>query len=426
MIIAAARLPIVRWIGGEPQHREGVALFQRAIAAAILIRVATEFRFAAFLWGPNSIAPERGFEREFGAALGAPVDRWFSTIEGTQLVLAVLALSALALLFQRWTRVSVVAACITFTVLGLRLPELNDGGDNVATLALLYMVGVLPAGAAAAAGSLRAWIHNLAVLAVIVQVCIVYFVAGFLKIQGESWHNGTALFLISQVEWFSSPATRNAFAHPVIATAGAYSTMLFQVWFPIALFSRFKLAFIAVAMGFHVGIAVTMGLLTFSIVMAGADLSLIGDDEYAVLRRRVRLSAERWREAGRRVTAPAVLFIDGDCAVCRWLGTLVTRFARRVDVQSFRQSQRYEEYGMTIEQLEQRMQLVVPGAEPVVAGGFEAFCLMAWRTPLAWPALPALYAARVTGVGPVAYRMFARNRHRFFAGGCGDRCSVVR
>jgi hypothetical protein len=283
----AVPLPLVRWLDGEPHHRQGMALFQRAIAIAILFRVATEIRFAAFLWGPQSIAPERAIESELGSLVGAPVDRWFSTIEGTYLFLAVMTLAALGLLFQKWTRVSAIVCCITFTVLGLRLPELNDGGDNIATLALLYMIGILPAGAGADRGSLRAWIHNLAVLAVIIQVCIVYFVAGFMKIQGETWHNGTALFLISQVEWFSTPSTRGAFAHPVIATAGAYSTMLFQIWFPLALFSRFKLAFVAVAMLFHIGIAVTMGLLTFSIVMVGADLSVIDDGEYADLKRRV-------------------------------------------------------------------------------------------------------------------------------------------
>jgi hypothetical protein len=293
------RLPIVRWLDGEPHHRQGMALFQRAIGLALLIRIATEVRFAAFLWGPQSVAPEQPFEREFGA-VGAPLDRLFSTIESTHLVLATLAAAAVGLLLQRHTRLSVIAGWAAFTVLGLRLPELNDGGDNVATLGLLYMIGVLPARAAAAPGSLRAWLHNVAVLAIVAQVCIVYFVAGFMKVQGESWHNGTALYLISQVEWFSSPSTRHAFAHPVIATAGAYSTMLFQVWFPIALFSRFKLLFVAVAMGFHVGIAVTMGLLTFSIVMAGADLSLINDDEYAELRRRASRIGAGWRAALRR------------------------------------------------------------------------------------------------------------------------------
>lgn len=421
----SAPLPIVRWLDSEPHHRTGIALFQRAIAIAILIRVATEFRFAAFLWGPQSIAPERALEREFGPRLGAPLDGWFSTVEGTHLVLAALALGGLGLLFQQWTRVSVAVTCITFTVLGLRLPELNDGGDNVATLALLYMIGILPAAATAGAGSLRAWIHNLAVLAIVVQVCIVYFVAGFMKIQGESWHNGTALFLISQVEWFSLPSTREAFTHPVIATAGAYSTMLFQVWFPIALFSRFKLAFVAVAMGFHLGIAVTMGLITFSIVMAGADLSLLTDDEYAALRQRVRAFAARVRAASRRVTSPAVLFIDGDCAVCERFGVQVTRLAYRIEVHSFRQSKRYEEYGVAIEQLEQRMHLVIAGADPSVAAGFDALCLLAWRCPLTWPSLPALYAARWVGAGHAAYRVLARNRHRLFAKDCGNRCSTA-
>ncbi len=419
-------IPIVRWLDGEPQHRAGIALFQRAIAMAILIRVATEFRFAPFLWGPHSIAPDRALEKELGARFGAPLDAWFATVEGTYLVLAALALSSLGLLFQQWTRVSVAVACITFTVLGLRLPELNDGGDNVAALALLYMIGALPAAATAAAGSLRAWLHNLAVLAIVIQVCLVYFVAGFMKIQGESWHNGTALFLISQVEWFSLPSTRAAFMHPVVATAGAYSTMLFQVWFPVALFSRFKLLFVGVAMGFHAGIAITMGLLTFSIVMAGADLALISDEEYAAMRRRAGAVANRLVGSLRRLRAPAILYIDGNCAFCAQFGKRVTRLARSVDVQSFRASQDYERYGLTLEQLDRQMHFVVPGAASYVAAGFDAVCMLAWRTPLGWPLVPALYVARFLGAGAPAYRLFARNRHLFFSRSCSDRCSTAR
>ena len=304
---------VTRWLNGEPRHRLGLALFQRAIGLSLLFRVITELPFAAFLWGPHSIASEGSIGSVFGANAGGWGDALFRSEAGTYGVLVALAAGAAGLLFQRLTRISALLACVAFNVLGARLPELQDGGDNLATLALMYMVLLLPAGANANAGSIRSWLHNLGASAVIVQVCIVYFVAGFMKMYGDSWHNGTALYLISQVEWFSSPATRSWFANPIVATSGAYSTMLFQVWFPIALFSRLKFAFLAVAMMFHLGIAVSMGLLTFSLIMAGADLSLVTDAEY---RRIIRRVGRRWRELRDRRLAIDGRF--GDRWVQRW------------------------------------------------------------------------------------------------------------
>jgi hypothetical protein len=254
-----------------------MALFQRFMGAALLFRVSTEFRFAEHLWGPHSIG---------GWQWGNLLDRPFETADGAYALLAVLGAAALALLVQVHTRIAVVVAWFTFNLLAFRTEHLNDGGDNLAQLALLYMIALLPAGASAAPGSLRVWFHNLAVLAVCIQVCIVYFVAGFAKAHGDTWQNGTALYLISQVEWFSWPATRDWFANGLIATGAAYATVLFQVWFPVAMCSRLKMAFLQLAILFHVGIAVSMGLLTFSVIMAGADLSLITDDEYSRLRAR--------------------------------------------------------------------------------------------------------------------------------------------
>jgi ABC-type arginine/histidine transport system permease subunit len=60
--------------------------------------------------------------------------------------------------------------------------------------------------------------------------------------------------------------------------------MLFQVWFPLAVFSRFRFFIVSVAMFFHLGIAISMGLLTFSLIMAGADCSILNGATRSVSR----------------------------------------------------------------------------------------------------------------------------------------------
>jgi len=103
------------------------------------------------------------------------------------------------------------------------------------------------------------------------------------------WHHGTALYFISQVEWFSHPAMRAVFMYPLVTTLATYSTMLYQVWFPVAIFSRFRIAWLLIGIWFHLSIAAFMGLVTFSTVMIGLELFLITDAEYTWL-------AERGRE----------------------------------------------------------------------------------------------------------------------------------
>ena len=81
--------------------------------------------------------------------------------------------------------------------------------------------------------------------------------------------------------------------------------MLHQVLFPVAMFSRFKLLWVALGIGFHVGIAVFMGLITFSAMMIGLELFLLTDPEFASLREGGRWLRERLALARRGL--PAVL-----------------------------------------------------------------------------------------------------------------------
>lgn len=414
-----ALVSVYRWLNDAPRQRMGLAAFQRLLAVAVLFRIATEFRFAGFLWGPDSISSFK-----FANAL----DRFFESTEGTQALLVIEGIAAAALLFQRWTQLATVVLFVSFSTLMFRTVELSDGGDNLAYLALMGMVLALPAGAPWRPGSVRVWLHNLAVVAILFQVCVVYFIAGLAKAHGDTWNNGTALYLIAQVEWFSAPSTRQWFSNSLVATAVAYSTVFFQVWFPIAMLSRLKGVFLIAAFGFHIGIAVSMGLISFSLVMAGADLSLITDDEYRRLADRLRRFREQLLGFGqRRWGARATLFLDGSCAVCARFGRAVTRadVLGKLDVRSFRASATFEQFGIAPVSLEDRMHLVVhePRGDAVFAG-IDAVALLCWRLPAGWLLLPCLAFVRLLGIGAPVYDAVARRRYWFGRiTDCADSCS---
>ncbi len=48
------RAPL-HWLTDEPHHRLGLRAFQALLGVAMAFRVATEFRFAGWLYGPNGI-----------------------------------------------------------------------------------------------------------------------------------------------------------------------------------------------------------------------------------------------------------------------------------------------------------------------------------------------------------------------------------
>ncbi|HEX8119338.1 MAG TPA: hypothetical protein VF521_18820 [Pyrinomonadaceae bacterium] len=269
-----------------PRQRTGVRVLQIAIGLMLLFRVCTEARFAGFLWGPGGLG--YGSER-LGpdSNMGVILDMVFSSELGVYAALLALGAGALGLVAGYRTRPATLLALAAFTLLGARLAELGDGGDNVTQLVLIYMLFLLPAGRRAARGGVAVWMHNVAVASIAAQVVILYLTSGFLKVTGEVWQNGTAMYLISQVQNFSLPTWCHVFKNPLVTTAASYSAMFFQVWFPVAVFSRAKHAWILAGVCFHLGVAAFMGLITFSTVMIGLELFLVSDADYARLAARL-------------------------------------------------------------------------------------------------------------------------------------------
>ncbi len=284
---------IHEWLGGAARHRIGIRALQIAIALSIIVRCFTELPQSAWLFGPHGLGTG-GPPAMFGP-LGA-VSAWcFASTTGVVVLFVAQLCAALMLLAGVSTRVATFALLFTYLSFESRFPQITDGGDNLARLALMYMLLLLPARAKAAQGSVRTWLHNLGVALLIGQVVILYFTAGMMKAQGSQWMQGTALYMISQVEWVSLPGLRDVFKHSIVTVSASYMTLAFQVMFPVGVFSRFKLLFLALGMGFHVGIGLFMGLVTFSAVMIGAEAFLIDDEEYSDLFARARRVVDRVR-----------------------------------------------------------------------------------------------------------------------------------
>ena len=213
--------------------------------------------------------------------LAEPVVWLFQQPIGVHVVLGAQLIGALGLLTGRWTLLAKVVAMTAFASLNARNPYLPDGGTNILQLTFYYLL-FLTGSAAVQGGSVRAWLHNLAVWMIRVQVIIVYLTAGISKLAGTEWQSGTAMYVISRVEWFSLPLVSDLFKYPLVTYSATYLTVVYQILFPVALFvPRVRLGFILFGVGLHLSIAFVMGLVTFSTIMIGLELFLINDREYA-------------------------------------------------------------------------------------------------------------------------------------------------
>ncbi|MBW1603847.1 HTTM domain-containing protein [Streptomyces sp. JJ66] len=122
-----------------------------------------------------------------------------------------------------------------------------------------------------AAGNL---LHNGTLLVIMAEVCLIYATAGWYKVQGSRWQDGTALYYPMHLDYFTPwPALSG-----LLVSSGAvvmvitYATVIAQVAFPFTVFNRrVKNVLLVVMILEHASIAVLLGLPVFSLAMIAAD-----------------------------------------------------------------------------------------------------------------------------------------------------------
>ncbi|WP_016906237.1 HTTM domain-containing protein [Streptomyces xiaopingdaonensis] len=118
-------------------------------------------------------------------------------------------------------------------------------------------------------------LHNGALLVIMVEVCLIYSTAGWYKIQGSRWQDGTAVYYPMHLDYFSPwPGLSEVLAgNGLMIMVVTYGTVLTQVAFPFTLLNRrAKNALLALMIVEHLGIAVLLGLPFFSLAMIAADI----------------------------------------------------------------------------------------------------------------------------------------------------------
>ncbi len=152
-------------------------------------------------------------------------------------------------------------------------------------------------------------VHAGAMLVIVVEVCFIYATAGWYKIQGSRWEDGSALYFPLHINDFTPwPAFSHALASSgVIVMVITYGTVIVQVAFPFTLLNRrAKNTLLVLMMCEHAGIAVTLGLPFFSLAMISADAVFLPTSFLCWSGAKLTRSVNRTlTPAGRRAGVPA-------------------------------------------------------------------------------------------------------------------------
>ncbi|WP_435858690.1 HTTM domain-containing protein [Streptomyces pathocidini] len=116
--------------------------------------------------------------------------------------------------------------------------------------------------------------HNAALLVIMAEVCLIYATAGWYKIQGSRWQDGTAAYYPLNLDYFSPwPVLSDLVGGSgTLVMLATYGTVIIQVAFPFTLLNRrVKNVLLGVMMLEHLAFAVALGLPFFSLAMIAAD-----------------------------------------------------------------------------------------------------------------------------------------------------------
>jgi len=241
------------------------------------------------------------------------------------------------------TRVTSVLAWLAAISYIQRAPTSIFGMDTMMNILLIYLM-IGPSGAALSADRLisRWWVvrrarrnhlsipaltppaprvsANLALRLLQIHFCIIYMISGLSKLQGHAWWNGTAIWTtmavyeycpmqIGTYDTFLKFLCAHRWLWETVMTGAVAFTLFTEIGFPFLVWNR-KLRWLMITVGLfmHTGIAMVMGLRTFSLLMVTMLCAFVPQETVDGLRNRLQNWVSRWWPASR---SPELSSVNG-------------------------------------------------------------------------------------------------------------------
>lgn len=192
-----------------------------------------------------------------------------------------------------FTRLSSITLFFLLFIFKIRNIYLLDGADNVISVILPFfvfldsysLVGFYEKFSRKIKDRFSPFLHITSKwfsIAMMLQICIIYFFASLHKLQGTVWIDGTALYYVLNSDDFSA-SSLNAIitSSAVFVKFFTWFAIAFQLSFPFLVsFKKTKYPILLLGVFFHIGIFILMRIDNFSLIMLACYAIFLTDNEY--------------------------------------------------------------------------------------------------------------------------------------------------
>ncbi|WP_125098174.1 HTTM domain-containing protein [Leucobacter chromiireducens] len=327
---------VLRWLTETRHASYGIALMRMGFGAMTVIILALYLPNLSYSFGAGSRWGEALFRNSSVNNYLWPIPQLFARDESdTLLVIKVLVLMAVAVLYALGWRMRVVSPLFVVLWLGFAVTNpviLNTGHYQTFRIFLLFLLladtsrrwsldarrrarrGGSDAPLGVGRWHLPRWIpvlaHNVAVILIAYQLCVIYVTSALWKLQGTTWVSGVAAYYPLQLEeltlfpWLNHLAWQFTPAVFVASWLSVYGQLLF----PLFLLHRWtRILGLVLVTGMHASIGILLALPWFSLMMILGDMIFIRDQTWERVSGwvRERLPLRRRRPAPPSAAPPA-------------------------------------------------------------------------------------------------------------------------
>ncbi|MCA9203885.1 MAG: HTTM domain-containing protein [Planctomycetales bacterium] len=218
---------------------------------------------------------------------------WYVESPAVIWTLHVLALAVFALFTAGCaTRITSVLAFLITVSYSHRLIGAQYGLDQVNAMLAMYLM----IGASGAAYSVDSWLAkrhnhwllpkeqpavstNVAIRLIQLHMCVIYLFGGIGKLRGDMWWDGSALwYSAANLEYQSLNITWLG-RSPILVATLSHVTMFWETFYCVTIWPRWTRPItLALAFAVHGGIALSLGMITFGLMMIFGNLAFVSPE----------------------------------------------------------------------------------------------------------------------------------------------------
>jgi uncharacterized membrane protein YphA (DoxX/SURF4 family) len=117
---------------------------------------------------------------------------------------------------------------------------------------------------------------NIAIRLIQLHMCLIYLLSAVGKLQGETWVDGSAIWISAANLEYQSADFAYLAAHKSVSSFLSYTTVLWELAYCVLVWPRlWRPAIIALAIPLHLGIGLFMGMMTFGLIMLVANFAFV-------------------------------------------------------------------------------------------------------------------------------------------------------